>query len=46
MQITFTVENKNPNTIANQLANKLGRNPSNSELRDEVTRILKLMKGN
>jgi hypothetical protein len=41
MQITFTVTNKNPNTIFNKLAAKLGRNPSNAEIKTEVNRILK-----
>jgi hypothetical protein len=40
MTITFTVTNENPNTIANVLARKLGREPSNAELIAEVKRIL------
>ncbi len=38
--ITFTVRNDNPNTIANKLAARLGREPTNEELREEVRRIL------
>lgn len=41
MVITFTVTNKNPNTIFNKLAAKLGRNPSNEEIKAEISRILK-----
>lgn len=41
MQVNITFTNKNPNTIANKLAAKLGREPSNAELKQEVTRILK-----
>lgn len=40
MIITFTVVNNNPNTIYNVLARKLGREPTNTELKTEVTRIL------
>lgn len=41
MQTTITFTNKNPNTIANRLALKLGREPSNTELKQEVLRILR-----
>ena len=41
ININITVTNNNPNTIANRLAEKLGRQPTNAELRDEVKRILK-----
>ena len=41
MQLNFSVTNRNPNTIANKLAAKLGREPSNAELCAEVKRILR-----
>ena len=41
ININITVTNNNPNTIANRLAEKLGRKPTDAELRDEVKRILK-----
>lgn len=41
MRLTVTWRNDNPNTIANRLAAKLGREPSHHELRDEVLRILR-----
>lgn len=40
MNITTEWRNDNPNTIANRLAEKLGREPSNAELIAEVKRIL------
>jgi hypothetical protein len=40
MQITFTVTNKNHNTIYNKLAAKLGREPTAQEVKEEVNRIL------
>jgi hypothetical protein len=40
MRVTFTVRNDNPNTIHNRLKARLGREPSNAELRAEVSRIL------
>ena len=40
MIITFTVTNKNPETIWNKLAAKLGRQPTNAEAKAEVQRIL------
>jgi hypothetical protein len=40
MQVTFTYTNKNPKTIYNVLATKLGREPSSAELKAEVKRIL------
>lgn len=44
MQVNITFTNKNPDTIANKLALKLGREPSNEELKNEVLRILKSVK--
>ncbi len=41
MQITITWTNNNPNTIWNQLAKKLGREPTNEEAAAEVRRILR-----
>ena len=41
LEVHFTVTNKNPNTIANKLAAKLGREPTNAELNEEVRRILR-----
>ena len=40
MQITITFTNKNPSTIWNKLAAKLGREPTNEEAKAEVKRIL------
>lgn len=40
MQVTFTYANNNPKTIYNVLAAKLGREPTNSEIKAEVTRII------
>lgn len=40
MQVTFSVQNDNPNTIHNRLKARLGREPTNEELREEVRRIL------
>jgi hypothetical protein len=40
MQVNITWTNKNPNTIYNKLKAKLGREPSNAELKAEVLRIL------
>ena len=37
---TITVTNKNPDTIYNRLAEKLGRAPTNEECKQEVFRIL------
>jgi len=41
MKINITFTNKNPNTIYNKLAAKLGRLPSNDEIKSELNRILK-----
>ncbi len=41
MKINTKFTNKNPNTIANRLAVKLGREPNNAELKQEVLRILR-----
>ena len=40
ISINTTWTNKNPNTIWNKLAAKLGREPTNDEARAEVRRIL------
>lgn len=40
IKITTTFTNRNPNTIWNQLAAKLGREPTNDEAAAEVRRIL------
>lgn len=40
MQVTVTWTNRNPNTIWNKLAAKLGREPTNAEAAAEVKRIL------
>ena len=42
MKITITWTNNNPNTIWNQLAAKLGREPTKAEAVAEVKRILSL----
>ena len=41
MRTQTTWVNKNPNTIANKLAAKLGREATQAELVQEVKRILK-----
>lgn len=38
--VTITIRNDNPHTISNTLARKLGRPPTDKELRAEVLRIL------
>lgn len=40
LTVTTTWENKNPNTIWNQLAARLGRQPTNDEAIAEVKRLL------
>lgn len=40
MHITSTVTSNNPNTIYGKLKAKLGREPSNKELKEEIHRIL------
>lgn len=40
MKVTVTWTNRNPNTIWNKLAAKLGRDPTNDEAIDEVKRLL------
>ena len=40
MQINITFTNKNPETIYNKLTAKLGREPSHSEVKAELNRIL------
>lgn len=39
--VTVTWHNPNPDTIANKLAARLGREPSHAELKQEVCRILR-----
>ncbi len=39
-RVTTTWTNDNPNTIWNQLARKLGREPTNDEATAEVKRIM------
>ena len=41
IQVNITFTNKNPNTIWNQLAEKLGREPTNEEAKQEVIRIMR-----
>jgi hypothetical protein len=43
-QVKTTFTNKNPNTIWNRLAAKLGREPTNQEATEEVRRILREVK--
>jgi hypothetical protein len=43
-QVTTTHTNKNPNTIWNVLAAKLGREPTNAEASAEIKRILSEVK--
>lgn len=40
MRVTITWRNANPNTIWNKLALRLGREPTNEEAKQEVSRIL------
>lgn len=40
MNVTITWTNRNPNTIWNRLAERLGREPTNAEASAEVKRIL------
>lgn len=41
LQTSITFTNRNPNTIWNQLAKRLGREPTSVEAGDEVRRILR-----
>ena len=41
MIVTITWTNKNPETIWNKLAAKLGREPTSDEAREEVFRIMR-----
>lgn len=41
MRITTTWRNDNPQTVANALARKIGREPTSAELKEEVLRILR-----
>lgn len=40
MQVRTTWTNKNPNTIYNRLAARLGREPTDAEVRAELNRIM------
>jgi hypothetical protein len=40
MQYRITFQNDNPNTIWNRLAARLGREPSATEVREEIRRII------
>ena len=40
MHLNITFTNKNPDTIWNRLAAKLGREPTNEEAKQEMNRIL------
>lgn len=46
MNFTITFRNDNPDTIWNVLAQKLGREPTNEEAKQEVIRILNITKEN
>jgi len=39
-KVTMTVTNSNPNTIYNRLKDKLGREPTNDEIKSDIRRIL------
>jgi len=39
--VIHTVTNNNPNTIYNKLAAKLGRNPTNQEIKEDIFRIMR-----
>ena len=39
MQVTITFQNANPNTIWGKLAAKLGREPTDAEVRADMQRI-------
>lgn len=39
MHVTITFTNDNPNTVYNRLAARLGREPTDQELREAVFRI-------
>ena len=41
MKITFNHRNDNPNTVWNQLAKRLGRQPTMKEAEEEVLRIIR-----
>ena len=41
MQVRFTVTNNNPNTIYNKLKDRLGREPTSDECREECLRIMR-----
>lgn len=40
MKIVVTLRNDNPNTVWNRLAAKLGREPTDKEVSDEVKRVI------
>jgi hypothetical protein len=42
LTVTITFRNDNPNTIWNRLAQKLGRQPTHTEARAEVRRVLEM----
>lgn len=44
IKVTITVTNRNPDTIWNKLAARLGREPTHQEAFDEVRRILRKTK--
>lgn len=41
MRVNITFTNRNPDTVWNRLAERLGREPTNAEAAEEVSRILK-----
>jgi hypothetical protein len=41
LNVTITWTNRNPDTVYNKLKARLGREPTQQELVDEVTRILR-----
>lgn len=41
MTVNITWTNRNPNTIWNRLAERLGREPTHAEVKAEVQRILR-----
>ena len=46
LRVSITWRNDNPNTIANVLKRRLGREPTNAELKAEVLRILREARDN
>lgn len=41
VRVSITWTNKNPDTIWNKLAARLGREPTNEEAREEIFRIIR-----